>query len=162
AISAVIVVRWRGQWQECDSPAGVNGRDGPHVGATTALGRIAIPSVTPKLTGLRDGMETPNEFAGQRIEAANIAVGTLWLAIGNNGTADDAVLVDRGRRSHPVASSEAALIVRINHAVTQIDKPAFAETVDWFTRSGIDRPELAIERPKKQSLVIAVAPERGS
>src|SRR5262249_21154954 len=107
-------------------------------------------------------METPDEFACHRIEAANVAVGTLRFAIGNNGTADYNIFVDRGRRSHPVAPSEAALIFRINHAVAQIDKAAFPKAVDRLTRGGVDRPELTIERPEEQSLVITAAPESGS
>src|SRR5262249_47987055 len=107
-------------------------------------------------------MKTPDEFACHRIEATNVAVGTLRFAIGNNGTADYNILVDRGRRSHPVAPSEAAFIFRINHAVAQIDKAAFPEAVDRLTRGGIDRPELPIQRPEEQSLVSAATPERGS
>src|SRR5262249_33790129 len=77
-------------------------------------------------------------------------------------TADHNIFVDRGRRSHPVAPSEAALIFRINHAVAQIDKAAFPKAVDRLTRGGVDRPELTIERPEEQSLVVTAAPESGS
>src|ERR1700680_4307673 len=104
AIATVVVGPGRSQGQEYYAALGIDTQDGPGVHGGAVLPGIALPGIISELALLRDGVEYPDLLAGAGVECADIALRTLWLAIGGQRSADYQVLIYGRRRGHPVTT----------------------------------------------------------
>src|SRR5439155_24268388 len=98
AIAAVVVRRRRAERRVDDAALGVDGEEGPDVGARAILPAVAFPRLDARLARARHGVKRPEQRAGSRVPAANVAVESRArrsFAVVPAG--DDDVLEDRWR-----------------------------------------------------------------
>ena len=94
-VSAVEVRCGRAESGEEDAVFGIEGVAGPGVGTGAIFPAFALPGVVSEFTGLGDGVESPDFFAGLDVEGANVA-GSTGLSFAVDDGDDDEVLVDHG------------------------------------------------------------------
>ena len=155
AIAAVVVGRRRTDRRVDDAALGVDGEERPDVGAGSVLPAVAFPRLDARLAGARDGVERPQQLAGLRVPAADVAVETgarRLLAVVAAG--DDDVLVDRRRRGEAEAAVDVAADARL-----EIDRArvAVAEPGGRLAALGVDREQTIAGAAEQARRRVAIA-----
>src|ERR1700694_2017132 len=73
AIGAVEIKRGGACWDIDNAPPGIERHPSPIVRGAAGLPSILRPSVIPKFTGMRDGVERPAQLTGSNVVGANVA-----------------------------------------------------------------------------------------
>src|SRR6185295_6779030 len=153
--AAVVVRRRRADRRVDDAALGVDGEEGPDVGAGAVFPAVAFPGLDARLPRARHGVERPQQLAGLGVPAANVAVqpgARRLLAVVAAG--DDDVLVDRGRRRQAEVAVDVAADARL-----EIDRSgvAVAEALGRLAAFGVDRKQTIAGTGEESRRRVAIA-----
>src|SRR4029077_1303379 len=113
-IAAVVVGRRRSDRRVDDPTLGVDGEERPDVGPRAVLPALALPRLDAGFAGARHRVKRPQQLAGARVPAADVAVETRarrLLAV--VAACDDDVLLEGGRRGQADAAVDVAADARL-------------------------------------------------
>src|SRR4051812_47048055 len=96
-VGPVEVICRRSEGEVGDAPFLVYRHPAPGICAADILPRVLRPRFIPELTGMRDGVEAPDQLAGLHIVSADVSGGRS-IHFAGRGTQDDHVLEYPARR----------------------------------------------------------------
>ena len=163
-VAAVPVVRRRAERQVDEAEILIRRDQRPDVRVARVLPGVVLPGLVTVFPRLRNRVEGPAQFAGHRIEAADVSGRSVGVVRGvrYRRAHDHRVAADHDRRTHGVGAAPPDLAPQ---ALGQVDRPAVAETADRFAGERIDRQQPgvagAVEQPRRHFLAVVAGGSAG-
>ena len=168
-VATVLIERRCLDWQIHEACFRIDRDLRPHTHVARPFPGAVFPCFISELSGIRNGVESPDQFAAAHVERADESFGIESGAVIEGQAffhrrADNHCVVDDGRRRMKAdfaALQIDLLILADDHPFLQIDHAVFSERRNRLARLGVQRNQAVADGDKQDAVVaFAVGPIR--